>query len=200
MAKLRRGALTKYGYAAAKPAAERRAALGRAAAAYGVGGLARKLNAVAVLNKNRNPDVARTFRNDLRFVQRMRKQSGGAGFKSYAEMLEEVQARQRSMPRVDDAYAGDALQRESAANRQQQDNTASSRRAALGFAAATPLQPRAIGDYYLPPKPTWSGWFGSWFAPRRSDAQKKHNSRNLAAWNAPPPPQRPRTWRGWFGS
>ena len=64
-----RGALTEYGYSTKLSRDKRHRALSRAARALGRTDVIRKLNAVAVLNRNTNPTVARKFREDMKWVQ-----------------------------------------------------------------------------------------------------------------------------------
>ena len=50
----------------------RRRVLRRLVRRYGYGTIIKKLNAVAVLNKYRNPKYARIFRSDMRYLQKRR--------------------------------------------------------------------------------------------------------------------------------
>lgn len=63
------GDLTRHGYAARLPAAQRRVALAAAVRVLGRTPVVRKLNALAIVNKNRSPRLAATFRRDMKWVQ-----------------------------------------------------------------------------------------------------------------------------------
>lgn len=69
-----RGTLGKHGYARVKTLSDtkRQAALLGAVEEYGHTYVIRKLNALAVFNKNRDPALSALFREDIRFVQRLR--------------------------------------------------------------------------------------------------------------------------------
>lgn len=69
---LKRGELGKLGYKVLIAEGERRIALERAIEEYGYASLVRKLNALAVLNKNRNPEVARRVKRDMAFLKKYR--------------------------------------------------------------------------------------------------------------------------------
>lgn len=66
---LRKGDLSQYGYATAKSVDERHKALTKAAKKYGSTSVFRKLNALYVYNKNKNPVVAGKFMKDRDFVK-----------------------------------------------------------------------------------------------------------------------------------
>lgn len=67
---LRKGTLTQYGYKTVAPDAQRQRALREAVAAEGPTPIARKLNALAVLNKNRAPQYTRIYAKDRLFIDR----------------------------------------------------------------------------------------------------------------------------------
>ena len=71
---LKRGELGAFGYKVLMAESERRIALERAIDAYGYASLVRKLNALAVLNKNRNPLVAKRVKRDMAFLKKFRSQ------------------------------------------------------------------------------------------------------------------------------
>lgn len=64
------GDLTRHGYAAKLPAAQRRVALAAAVRVLGRTPVIRKLNALAIVNKNRSPRLAAIFRRDMAWVQK----------------------------------------------------------------------------------------------------------------------------------
>src|SRR3990167_6660134 len=66
---LKEGSLREYGYETGLSLAQRHAALKRAVLAYSPGTVVKKLNAVAVLNKNTNPSLARIFNADKTWVE-----------------------------------------------------------------------------------------------------------------------------------
>lgn len=66
------GDLTRHGYAARLPAAQRRVALAAAVRGLGRTPVVRKLNALAVVNKNRSPRLAAIFRRDMAWVQKQK--------------------------------------------------------------------------------------------------------------------------------
>ena len=69
--------LSKYGYKDVLHTnrEKRRKSLKRALKAYGGPTLIRRLNAVSVLNRNRNPRLSKTFRNDMHWVQKQYRKS-----------------------------------------------------------------------------------------------------------------------------
>lgn len=69
---LKRGELSKFGYKILIAEGERRIALERAIEEYGYATLIRKLNALAVLNKNRNPEITRRLKRDMAFLKKYR--------------------------------------------------------------------------------------------------------------------------------
>ena len=71
---LKRGELGAFGYKVLMSESERRIALERAIEKYGYASLVRKLNALAVLNKNRNPLVTNRVRRDMAFLKKFRSQ------------------------------------------------------------------------------------------------------------------------------
>ena len=66
------GRLRGYGYSSFLRAAERRAALARAAAAEGFVPIIKRLSVLYVFDKHKRPDLARKFRADMRWVQALR--------------------------------------------------------------------------------------------------------------------------------
>ena len=67
---LKKGELKAKGYDATSSATVRHAAIAKAVGAYGRLSTLRKLNAVAVLNKNTSPTRAKTFRADRNWVKK----------------------------------------------------------------------------------------------------------------------------------
>lgn len=67
---LKKGELKEKGYDATASATVRHAAIAKAVGAYGRLSTLRKLNAVAVLNKNTSPRRAKTFRADRNWVKK----------------------------------------------------------------------------------------------------------------------------------
>lgn len=66
------GFLRDHGFSVAKSAKERRSALIKAMNDVGEGGYSKvikKLNAVAILNKNTNPEMYRKLRSDMKYLQ-----------------------------------------------------------------------------------------------------------------------------------
>jgi hypothetical protein len=67
---LKKGLLKKVGYSVTAPTSRRRAAVNRAIKKYGKTSTIRKLNAVAVYTRRRSPMKSRTFRSDMKYVQK----------------------------------------------------------------------------------------------------------------------------------
>ena len=67
---LKKGDLTSKGYDATASATVRHAAIAKAVGEYGRLSTLRKLNAIAVLNKNTSPTRAKTFRADRNWVKK----------------------------------------------------------------------------------------------------------------------------------
>ena len=67
---LKKGALTDKGYDSTESASQRHVALAKAVGAYGRLSTLRKLNAVAVLNKNTSPARSKTFKTDRNWVKK----------------------------------------------------------------------------------------------------------------------------------
>ena len=67
---LKKGELRKYGYSSKSPKSERQRSLERATEEYGPLSVFRKLNALATMNKNRNPELAAKFIQDRNWVKR----------------------------------------------------------------------------------------------------------------------------------
>lgn len=67
---LKEGDLTRLGYKATLKATSRRRAVDKAVKKYGKVSALRKLNAVAVYTKRRSPARSRTFKSDVRYVQK----------------------------------------------------------------------------------------------------------------------------------
>ena len=65
------GDLTKFGYGVKMAAGVRHAALLGAVRAHGRNKVIWKLNALGILNKNRNPRASEIFRRDMRWVQKL---------------------------------------------------------------------------------------------------------------------------------
>jgi hypothetical protein len=66
---LKKGLLSKYGYASQKSIAERRTALKKAVDAYGALSVLRKLNAVAIYTRRTAPAVSKIFKDDMKWVR-----------------------------------------------------------------------------------------------------------------------------------
>ncbi len=67
---LKKGLMKKVGYSVTAPTSRRRAAVNRAVKKYGKTSTIRKLNAVAVYTRRRSPMKSRTFRSDMKYVQK----------------------------------------------------------------------------------------------------------------------------------
>lgn len=67
---LKRGDLTSLGYSHTKPTATRHAVLNKAVSKYGRTTTIRKLNAIAVYSKRTGPSRAKTYKRDMRYVQK----------------------------------------------------------------------------------------------------------------------------------
>jgi len=67
---LKKGDLKEKGYEATSSATVRHAAIAKAVGAYGRLSTLRKLNAIAVLNKNTSPTRAKTFKADRNWVKK----------------------------------------------------------------------------------------------------------------------------------
>ena len=67
---LKKGHLTKFGYRVKKNLSIRRRALASAVKEYGSLCVFRKLNAVYVLNKNKNPGKSKIFKRDRNWIKR----------------------------------------------------------------------------------------------------------------------------------
>ena len=67
---LKSGQLTSLGYSHTKSAAVRHAAIAKAVSKYGRTSTIRKLNAIAVYSKRTGPSRAKTYRTDMKYVQK----------------------------------------------------------------------------------------------------------------------------------
>jgi hypothetical protein len=67
---LKKGKLTSLGYHVADKPKTRRRAVDRAVAKYGKLSALRKLNAVRVYTRRRSPKKSRTFKSDVRYIQK----------------------------------------------------------------------------------------------------------------------------------
>ena len=67
--KLRRGTLSVFGYRLHESAPARRRALDMAVREYGPGVVIHKLNAIRVLNKNRDPRASAVYNGDMMYIQ-----------------------------------------------------------------------------------------------------------------------------------
>lgn len=94
---LKRGSLTDYGYWSGAPVAERHEALQDAVSAIGQLHVVHKLNAVAVLNKNRNPALSQVFRSDQQWVSSGGSDKGGGGRRNHGADLAEVKEATRQL-------------------------------------------------------------------------------------------------------
>jgi hypothetical protein len=89
---LKQGLLKKVGYSVTDRTTRRRAAVNRAVKKYGKTSTIRKLNAVAVYTRRRSPAKSRTFRSDMKYVQKMK---GGVASKDKIQaFLDKVDAEQ----------------------------------------------------------------------------------------------------------
>jgi hypothetical protein len=68
--KLKPGLMKAVGYSASKPTTARRKAVDRAVKRYGKLSTLRKLNAVAVYTRRTSPKKSRTFKSDVKYVQK----------------------------------------------------------------------------------------------------------------------------------
>ncbi len=67
---LKEGLMKKVGYSVTKKAKSRRQAVDRAVKRYGKLSTLRKLNAVAVYTRRRSPVKSRTFKSDVKYIQK----------------------------------------------------------------------------------------------------------------------------------
>ena len=67
---LKKGKLSKLGYNVSDKTSTRRRAVDRAVAKYGKLSALRKLNAVAVYTRRTSPKKSKTFKSDVRYVQK----------------------------------------------------------------------------------------------------------------------------------
>jgi hypothetical protein len=67
---LKKGKLTRLGYHVTSKASTRRRAVDRAVAKYGKLSTLRKLNAVRVYTRRSSPKKSKTFKSDVRYVQK----------------------------------------------------------------------------------------------------------------------------------
>lgn len=67
---LKEGSLTRRGYSARKSVKARRTALNKTVRAVGALKTLRKVNAVAVYTKRKSPALSRTYRSDVRYLQK----------------------------------------------------------------------------------------------------------------------------------
>ena len=68
--KLKEGQLSSLGYSVGQKASTRRRAVDRAVAKYGKLSALRKLNAVAVYTRRTSPKKSKTFKSDVRYIQK----------------------------------------------------------------------------------------------------------------------------------
>lgn len=68
--KLKKGLMTSLGYSATSKAKTRHAAVDKAVKTYGKLSTLRKLNAVAVYTRRTSPAKSRTFKSDVKYVQK----------------------------------------------------------------------------------------------------------------------------------
>jgi hypothetical protein len=64
-----KGSLTKFGWSSSKNKEERQKALKRASKEFDGGEIIKKLNLLAIYNKNRNPKLVNKVHTDMHFVQ-----------------------------------------------------------------------------------------------------------------------------------
>ena len=69
---LSKGKLSQFGYSASKGVQSRHNSLDKAIKQYGVTSVARKLTAVATLQKNTNPSVSAIFKKDEHYVMKQK--------------------------------------------------------------------------------------------------------------------------------
>ena len=67
---LKKGKLSKYGYAANSENDARHKALRKALKEYGYAGVIKKLNAVKILSRNTNPRVSSIYASDIEYLQK----------------------------------------------------------------------------------------------------------------------------------
>jgi hypothetical protein len=67
---LRKGDLTAFGYSHTKGTAARHRSIDKAVSRYGRNSTIRKLNAIAVYSKRTAPSRSRTYKRDMRYVQK----------------------------------------------------------------------------------------------------------------------------------
>ena len=65
---LKKGTLSQFGYSSFDTITNRRKALGKAVRKLGYGTVVKKVNVVAILNKNRNPTVSRKMNADKNWL------------------------------------------------------------------------------------------------------------------------------------
>lgn len=66
---LKKNTLRQFGYSSFKTEEERHVALKKAVKTLGYSAIIKKLNAVKILNKNRNPEVSKKFNKDMIWIQ-----------------------------------------------------------------------------------------------------------------------------------
>jgi hypothetical protein len=67
--KLKQGTLREFGYSTQEGSQKRRATLKKASKKHGSAVVIRKLNALAILSKNRSPALSTKYRQDMKWVQ-----------------------------------------------------------------------------------------------------------------------------------
>jgi hypothetical protein len=70
--KLKEGSLTQFGYSMKSKSRSRHTALNKAVKKFGAASVSRKLNVLAIYNKNTSPKTARTARSDRKYVMKSR--------------------------------------------------------------------------------------------------------------------------------
>ena len=71
--KLKKGDLTKYGYHLKSKSTTRHKALGKARKHYPYATMIRKLNALSILNKNKNKTYSNKAKSDMNYLKKTRK-------------------------------------------------------------------------------------------------------------------------------
>lgn len=68
-----KGGLKKFNYSSKNKAIDRRISLLEAVKNSSFSSIIKKLNAVSILNKNRNPKISKIFKSDMKYIQKIYK-------------------------------------------------------------------------------------------------------------------------------
>lgn len=68
-----KGDLKKFNYSSKNKEIDRRISLLKAVQNSSFGSVIKKLNAVSILNKNKNPKVSKIFKKDMKYIQKIHK-------------------------------------------------------------------------------------------------------------------------------